>query len=35
MVKMELLDETRFVVYEKEGRLFVFDNEYNEEREIR
>lgn len=32
---MELLNETRFFVYERDGKDFVFDNEYNEEREIK
>jgi len=31
---MEILNEYRFELREKDGRIFVFDNEYNEEREL-
>ena len=31
---MEILNETRFIVYERDGKEFVFDREYNEEREL-
>ena len=31
---MELLDENRFRIYEKDGKIFVYDTYTNEEKEL-